>query len=306
MDFTSVFGQMAVLFFCVVIGYVANRCRLMDGELNRRLSALVLNITAPAMMLDSVMGGAELPALSEIGSILAVAAVSYVLALAAALIIPHLLRVPQEQAGVYRFMTVFANVGFMGFPVVAAVFGEGAVFYAAVFNLPFNLLVYTVGPLFLAGGKGKAGLNWKLFVTPCMLASLATLVIALGQLRFPPLVGQAVDLLGQVTTPAALLIVGSTLAQLPVRDMLGGFRVWLMAAIRLLVFPAAIWLLLRPMVGNELVLGVAVVLAGMPVATNGTMLCLQYGGDQKLASQGTFVTTLCSVVTIPLLVSALL
>ena len=300
MDFASVFGQMAVLFFCVVLGYIANRCRLMDGELNRRLSALVLNITAPAMMLDSVMGGAELPALSEIGSILAVAAVSYVLALAAALIIPRLLRVPQEQAGVYRFMTVFANVGFMGFPVVEAVFGEGAVFYAAVFNLPFNLLVYTVGPLFLAGGKGKAGLTWKLFVTPCMLASLATLVIALGQLQFPPLVGQAMDLLGQVTTPAALLIVGSTLAQLPVRDMLGGFRVWLMAAIRLLVFPAAIWLLLRPMVGNE------VVLAGMPVATNGTMLCLQYGGDQKLASQGTFVTTLCSVVTIPLLVSTLL
>lgn len=306
MDFTHMFGQMAVLFFCIVVGYLANRCRLMDGELNRRLSALVLNVTTPAMILASVMTGEELPGWGEVGSILAVSLVSYGLAFLLAAVVPKLLRAPAEQAGAYRFMTVFGNVGFIGFPVVAAVFGDSAVFYASIFNLPFNLLVYTVGVLFLSGGKEAVKLDWKLLVSPCVLASLATLVIALGHIRFPALVGQAVDLLGQVTTPAALLIIGSSLAQLPIRTVAGTPRVWALAVLRLIVMPLLVFFLLRPFVHNQLILGIAMVVAGMPVASNCTILCLQYGGDQELASQGTFVTTLCSMVTIPLLASVLL
>lgn len=305
-DFTHMFGQMAVLFFCIIAGYLANRCRLMDGDLNRRLSALVLNVTAPAMILASVMTGEELPGWGEVGSILAVSLVSYTLAFLLSAVVPKLLRAPAEQAGAYRFMTVFGNVGFIGFPVVAAVFGNGAVFYASIFNLPFNLLVYTVGVLFLSGGTEPVRLDWKLFVSPCVLASLATLVIALGHIRFPSLVGQAVDLLGQVTTPAALLIIGSSLAQLPLKTVTGTPRVWAMAVLRLIAIPLLVFFLLRPFVQNKLILGIALVMAGMPVASNCTMLCLQYGGDQELASQGTFVTTLCSMVTIPLLASVLL
>lgn len=138
------------------------------------------------------------------------------------------------------------------------------------------------------------------------LSALATLVIALGRLRVPALAGQAIGLLGQITTPAALLIIGSSLAQLPLRSILGGPRVWAVTAVRLLLLPAVLWLILRPLVSDPLILGVAVVIAGMPVASNCTMLCLQYGGDQKLASQGTFLTTLFSLVTIPLLASLLL
>lgn len=305
-DFTHMFGQMAVLFFCIVAGYLANRCHLMDGDLNRRLSALVINVTTPAMILASVMTGDALPGWEEVGAILAVSLVSYALAFLLAAVSPRLLRAPAEQAGAYRFMTVFGNVGFIGFPVVAAVFGDSAVFYASIFNLPFNLLVYTVGVLFLSGGRERVKLSWKLFVSPCVLASLATLVIALGHIQFPALVGQAMDLLGQVTTPAALLIIGSSLAQLPIRTVAGTPRVWALAFLRLIAMPLLVFFLLRPFVHNELILGIAMVVAGMPVSSNCTMLCLQYGGDQTLASQGTFVTTLCSMVTIPLLASALL
>jgi predicted permease len=203
-------------------------------------------------------------------------------------------------------MTVFGNVGFIGFPVVSAIFGDSAIFYASIFNLPFNLLVYTIGVLFLTNGQKQGKMDWKLLVSPCVLASLVTLVIALGHIRVPSLVGEAMDLLGQVTTPAALLIIGSSLAKLPLKTVTGTPRIWGLAVLRLLVLPVLVWALLRLWLHNELILGIAVVITGMPVASVCTMLCLQYGGDQTAASQGTFVTTACSLVTIPLLASLLL
>lgn len=306
MDFSYMFGQMAVLFFVVIVGYGANKAGFLDGDLNRRLSALVVNVTTPAMILSSVMTGADLPGLGKVGAILAISAVSYALAFLAAFLLPRLMKAPRDQAGAFRFMLVFGNVAFIGFPVVSAIFGEGAVFYASIFNLPFNLMVYTIGVLMISGGRSQVKLSWRLLLSPCVLASLATLVIALGRLRVPALAGQAIGLLGQITTPAALLIIGSSLAQLPLRSILGGPRVWAVTAVRLLLLPAVLWLILRPLVSDPLILGVAVVIAGMPVASNCTMLCLQYGGDQKLASQGTFLTTLFSLVTIPLLASLLL
>ena len=105
-----------------------------------------------------------------------------------------------------------------------------------------------------------------------------------------------------ITTPAALMIIGSSLAELPFREMFSNVKVYLFAICRLLILPLLTYFIFGLFVkDNSLLLGVAVVIAGMPVATNGTMLCLEYGADEKLMAQGTFITTLLSVITIPLL-----
>ena len=108
--------------------------------------------------------------------------------------------------------------------------------------------------------------------------------------------------LGAMTTPAALLVVGSSLAEMPARELVGGPRLWVCALVRLVGAPLAVWALFRLFVPDPVMLAILVVVAGMPVATNGTMLCYQYGGDTKTMAQGTFVTTVASVATIPLLV----
>jgi hypothetical protein len=143
--------------------------------------------------------------------------------------------------------------------------------------------------------------DWKLLVSPSMVASALALVLALTNVQFPSLICDTVDFIGQITTPTALLIIGSTIAGIPLKGIAGGPRVWITAVVRLLVSPVLLWLILRGWVNNSLILGVAVVMQGMPVAANCTMLALQYDGDTTTASQGVFLTTLCSVVTIPLL-----
>ncbi len=301
MDFTSILMQMVVLFLLVIVGYVANKIGVMDNDFNRRLTNLVLTFAMPAMILDSVINSENSFSLSQIGSIVVVSIVSYAVAIALALVVSRLLRTPPDQIGILQFMLIFGNVGFIGFPVAGAIFGSDAVFYASIFNLPFNLMVFTFGVFLVAGGGSRTRLSLREILSPGVIASLLSLVIALTQVQLPAVVGDTVALLGQITTPAALLIIGSNLAKLPLRSIAGGPRIWAMSAVRLLIGPLLLWLLLRGWVSDPMILGVAVVLQGMPVASYCTMIALQYNGDSDSAGQGTFLTTLLAIVTIPLL-----
>ena len=109
-------------------------------------------------------------------------------------------------------------------------------------------------------------------------------------------------LLGNMTVPAALLIIGSSIAGIPARRMTGSPGTYVMAIFRLLVLPVSIYAILRLFGTNEQIAGIDTVLAGMPVASYGTMFCLKYGKDETIMSQGTFISTLLSVLSIPLLV----
>lgn len=301
MSFLYVFQKMVELFLIIIVGYIASKCGVMDKTARLKLTGIVLNITVPALILTSAMGQESPMAAKDILFLLLVAMASYILIFAVAFIGARLLAATPSQEGVYRFMLAFGNVGFIGFPVTQAIFGDSAVFYTSVFNIPFNLLAYSVGVMFLdAKGQGSK-LSYKLLLTPCMVASVLSIILALCQLSAPPLITDTLDMVAAITTPAALLIIGSSLAELPVREMAGSPRVYLFALTRLVILPLLTYLIFGLFVRDELLLGVAVIVTGMPVATNGTMLSLQYGADEKLMAQGTFITTLLSVLTIPLL-----
>ena len=120
-----------------------------------------------------------------------------------------------------------------------------------------------------------------------------------------PIIGESLETLGSLTTPAALLIIGSSLANMPVKELVGGFRMWLMSLFRLLVIPLITWGVFHLFISDPLLLGVVVVISGMPVATNGTILCYQYGGSTRTMAQGTFMTTVLSLASIPVLVAVL-
>ena len=203
-------------------------------------------------------------------------------------------------------MLSFGNVSFIGFPVVAAIFGERAVFYASVLNIPFNLLIFTVGVSFITGGQnGGNRLGWKLFFSPCVVASIIAIVLALCKVQTPEPVAQWFHLLGDMTTPCALLIIGASLSQIPVRDMLGTRFVYGISALRLLFVPMVVAGVFRLLGIDSFVSSVAVVLSAMPVATNGVMFCFQYGRDERVMTQGLFISTLFSVLSIPVLVALL-
>ncbi len=300
----GIFQEIVTLFAIVAVGYGAKKARFMNDEFDRMLSKLVINLALPGMILGSVLTAGALPTAAEIWLCLGISCASTLVMFAVAYGFTLLLRIPDGHRGVYRFMLCFGNVGFIGYPVLTAIFGPDALVYAAVFNLPFNFFVFTVGAWFLTqdtDGDVRVQTTWRTFVTPVMISCVAAVVLTLLGIHHAPILGDALSTLGSITTPAALLIIGSSLANLPVRDLVGGPRLWVCAVFRLLVMPAIIWAVFHSFIDGGLMFAVAIVLSGMPVATNGTMLCYQYGGNSRVMAQGTFVTTVLALASIPIL-----
>ncbi len=300
MDILHIITQMLMIFGIVLVGLFAAKRNLWAGDLDRKLSIFIMNISMPALILASVMGKDLAFENSELISLAVVAVVNYIVLIGLAYLIPHLFKVNKARLGISRFMLAFGNVSFIGYPVCDAVFGPKAVFCASVLNIPFNLLVFTIGVSFINGGKAKSAFSPRLIFSPCVIASLIAVVIAVARIQMPTPVGQWFHLLGDLTTPCALLIIGSGLSHIPVRDMLGNRFVYSMTLLRLFLLPLAVGGVLALMGVNPFVSDVAVVLSAMPVATNGIMLCLQYGKDERVMTQGLFFTTLLSVISIPL------
>ena len=302
MSFWDTLAEMLVLLFAMAAGFAANRLGILGGETDQKISRLLLCLTLPAMLVGSVCTGDALPETSVVLGTLGVAVVFYSLEFAFVLAVPPLLGGTPGQRGVWRYTLAFPNVAFIGYPVVTALFGPEALFYAVILVMPFNLMTFTLGPLLLTGAKR---FSLRQMLSPCVLASALALGLALLRLRPPEIVGEALNFVGSITVPLSLLFVGSLLAGIPLGRMLASPRLWILTAVRLLVLPTVLCLLLRWMGTESLILGVAVIQMAMPAAMNGSLLCMEYGGDAECMAQITFVSTLASIVTIPILAAFL-
>jgi hypothetical protein len=293
---------MMTLFAIVIVGYIAGKTGYMGGDFDRRLSSLVINITCPALILSSAMGG-TLPSRDMILPLLAISVVTYIVLTAVAFLLPRYLTRRREDEGPLGFALMFGNVGFMGYPVVASIFGHEAVFYAAVLNVINTFAVFTVGTILITGKSEVEGSRFQkkvLYSTPMLSAYLTMLIVALEIHHIPAAISQPLTMIGNITVPAALLIIGSSMSHLSARTLLGNRTVYLTTLLRLAVIPVAIYYLGVLLGFSPLVVCINTVVIAMPVATYGTILCLKYGRDTTFITEVTFISTLLSVVTIPL------
>lgn len=299
MDISVIISQMAVLFIILAIGYCLNRLKVMDAGSDRILTKLVLNLAMPCTIISSVLGRENGVSGRDTAFFMLMIALTFAIAFAAVIPLPAILRNRKEDTGLYRFLVVFGNVGFMGFPVTMSIFGEESAFYVALFNIPFSLLAFSVGIIMVSGKGGK--IRPGLFLNPSLIASALAILIFFLKIPVPGIITKTAGQLGQLTTPLAMLVIGSTLAAIPPSEVFTQWRLYPVSFIKLVAVPLITWMVLRLLIDDPLMLGVLVVLAGMPTATSATMICMEYGGNEKLASKGIFITTLFSLITIPLL-----
>lgn len=301
MSFIQILAQMGIIFGVVIVGYVATRLGVWKTEMNRNMSVFVLNVTCPMLIVGSVMGEGLQFSHAEIWQLIVVSLINYAVLIAGAYAVSKVWRVSADRSGLQKFMVTFGNVTFIGFPACAAIFGDRAVFYASVLDIPFNLLIFTVGLSFVTEQPIRAVFRPKILFSPCVVASVIAVILALLKVETPPTVGKFFHLVGDMTIPCALILIGATLATIPVRDMAGNKFVYGIASLKLLIMPFVVWAVFQLFDFEPFVTNVAVVLSGMPVAANGIMFCLKYGKDEHLMTQAIFLTTLLSLFTLPLL-----
>ncbi|MCI7773322.1 MAG: AEC family transporter, partial [Succinivibrio sp.] len=300
MSFLDTLSQMSALFLMVLIGYGCNRLGYMDKDFNRKFSSLILNVTAPFLILSSVMGEV-LPKPEDIAPVLTAGVLTYVFLFIFSFLISKYICKDPNALGSYRFMLIFGNINYIGFPVLDALFGTTAIFYAAVVTIPFNILIFMFGVPIITSGKGKFHFNWRTIFSPCLCTTYITIVIVCLQARMPREIAEACKLVGSMTVPGSLLIIGSTLAAVPVLKMIGNVRMYILTLIKLLAIPCILFACYKLSPLDDKYANVLVILFGMPVASIGTMLCLKNNIDGTTMSEGTFLTTLLSVLSIPLL-----
>ena len=296
---------MFTLFALVVVGYVAGKLGYLGGDFDRQLSRLVINITCPALILSSAMTG-ELPDRQYILPLLLISTLTYIVLATMAFFLPRYLTKRREDEGAIGFALMFGNVGFMGYPVVASIFGHEAVFYAAVLNVVNTFAVFTVGTTLITGKNEVEGSRFEkkvLYSTPMLAAYLTMLIVALRIDDIPQYISQPLTMLGNITVPAALLIIGSSMSQLSLRSLMGNTTVYMTTALRLAILPLAVHGLMTALGFSPFVVNINTVVIAMPVATYGTILCLKYEKDTTMITEVTFITTLLSMLTIPLLVT---
>lgn len=310
-------GQvMLTLFAIVVVGYIAGKWGYMGGTFDKKLSKVVIDITCPALILSSAMTG-ELPDRRYILPLLGISVLTYLLLTGVALLLPRFLTKKKDDEGVIGFAMMFGNVGFMGYPIVASIFGHEAVFYAAVLNVVNTFTVFTIGTMLIVGKNQESTVEEKemsrkkmlrkeLYSTPMLSAYLTMLIVALEIKDIPEFISQPLTMIGNITVPAALLIIGSSMSQLPLRALLGNGTIYATTLMRLAILPVGIHYLMTLLGFSSFVVGINTVVIAMPVATYGTILCLRHGKDTTLITEVTFITTLLAMISIPLLVTFLL
>lgn len=302
MEYMHIVSRMLMIFGVVLVGYFSAKRGIWAHELNKAMSVFVLNVTAPLLILSSVMGEGPGFTPAEVGQLVWVSLLNYAILLGGAYAVSAIWKLDTYRRGLLRFMLSFGNVTFIGFPVLMSLFGDRAVFYGAVLTIPFNVLIFTVGDEFISGtGSLRRAFRPKLMLSPCVVASLLAIVFVLFDIPTPPVMGEWCHLIGDMTIPCALLIIGSSLSRIPLRAMVGNRFVFTVAALRLLLVPMLVLTVLRLLPIDPLVANAATILTGMPVAANGIMFCYRYGKDERLMAQGIFITTLLSIFTIPLL-----
>ena len=300
MDILPIIGKMAVLVLLMLTGYGCARIGLTGPAFNQKVTPVVLNVLLVATILNSVISAETVADGVVLLEYLAAFFAMFGISLLVAWLFARLLRRNRDDEGVLRLTMMFPNNAFVGFPVVAAVFGEQAVFYAAISNIPFNVLLYTIGTAQLRR-TGKGGVEWKRIFTPPLIATLIAAALYVARIPVPHVIRETVSMLSGATIPMSMLVVGTSLGGIPVRKAFGSPRVYAAVAVRLLVVPLAAWAVLRLFFTDPVMLGIPVLIAACPTAMIITALCIVNGKDETLASEIIFTSTVLCAVTMPFL-----
>jgi malate permease and related proteins len=302
MSLSPSFIQTLVLFILMAIGFAAGKMRILDEGGSKGISKLLVNFILPALIIDSMQCPFSVERRDLAYSMLGVSFLSYAFAFPLAWLLVKAIRAKGGERGAHGFSAIFSNCAFMGFPVVEAILGKDAIFAASIANVPFQFLAFSVGPYVLARTAGKsAKLGFSSFITPAAVASIVGFSLFVGGIALPLPIGKALALLGSTTTPLSMVLIGSIVSRMDFRAAVGGWRLYATSVFRLSLFPLALFGLLYALGLRGLLLSLPVILAAMPVAANSAILAEAYGGDAETSSSLVLVSTLLSVITIPLL-----
>lgn len=306
MDIMVVFQTMLKLFLLLVLGFVLFKCHIFDEYTNKKISALIVNVASPMLIISSI-AGVEGSNKSIVFLMIGAGILMYIGFIILGKIINRLFPFPKKDWPVYECMVVFANTGFMGYPVLLDVFGQEAVFYASLIHMAFNFFVYTYAIMCLTkGDDSEFKLNFKQLLTPGIILIFVGIFIYLFDIQLPSVLMDTINSVGSLTAPLSMMMIGSSLAVYPIKNSFTDWRSYVFAFVRLMIVPFVTMIMCRLLHIDAYYANITIITNAMPVGSMVLMLATQYNANVKIVTRNIVVSTLLSVITIPIVVTTML
>ncbi|MCL2361391.1 MAG: AEC family transporter [Defluviitaleaceae bacterium] len=293
-------NSLVALILCIAVGYVLRRRRLLNDTHTSGIAELLVKVAMPSSVFMALMRPFTMELFWESIATFLITGVVYALGAVVGFFLAKVLKVGIDARKVWAFGVGFGNVGFMGLPVISAVFGAEGLFYVAMALAAFNLHSFTWG-VWIFDKSEVDGPIKVVMRNPALAATIIGFVFFLTGFRFPAALEGGIELIAGMTSPISMILIGAILAKQRLKDSLMDIKILPPAATKLLAMPVLTWLVLRWFVPNLLMLGVIVTLMAMPVAAGTVIFAEQYKGDTTTAAKLVVVSTLLCVVTVPLI-----
>lgn len=302
MDITVLINQLFQLFILMGVGYFLYKVKIMDSDFNKKLTNFVLKVTMPCVIVASVFDSSSDRDYSKIYVSFAVAAVMYLVLPIVGILVAKIIRCKPENTGIYIFMTVYSNASFMGFPVIESVLGTEALFYAAIFCMIFNVTCFSLGVKEINyPEKSEKKMSAKeILLHPGVFSAAIALVIYIINPTLPGIITGPILSVGKLTSTLAMILMGASLAKIPVKSVFNEFRPYAFVLIRQVVIPILLWPILKLCIKDAMILGVTIIVLAMPIANMAVMFAIEYDKNEGVAAKNVFLSTLFSIILLPL------
>ncbi len=298
----NVLFQVVVMFILMGVGFICSKKRILDEKAAAQMSSLLLIVVSPCVILKSFQIDFDKDMAFGLLISLSLAVIVSFVGIAVGAVFIH--TKDEEVKTVEKFSIVYTNCGFMAIPLIQAVLGSNGVFYASVFIAAFNVFLWTHGVITMKKGVSPKEILGAL-KSPSILAIGVGLILFLFSLRLPSVINEPIDYISSLNTPLAMIVTGVYVAKANLVKAFANKRIYFVCLLRLAVVPIImipVYFLFKGIVGAETIITANFIAAACPTASAALMMAARYNRATEYASQIITVTTLLSVISLPLMV----
>lgn len=313
METTIIISQIFILAIVVLIGVIAAKLKVLTTDAKDMLSKVIYNISLPLMLFTNFLKLEATPRLlANSLTVLSVSGFVILFMLLAGWVATRIFKLKGREAAVFKAHSMFGNTIFLGFPLITALYGVEGLLYASMFQLVSTIIMWTVGVVVITHGDGR---SWKKSLTrvlnPNTVATLAGFLFFLLSIKLPALIVKPLSELGSANTWLSMLYIGAMLVLADVGGLLGRRSLYLISINRLIIVPAllilifAAFALISGLSPDKLVTAVIILEASMPCMASVVIMAKELGADDHLAVGNVFVSTIISILTLPVVLMAI-
>ncbi len=287
----------SVLFLYMLIGWICRKTDLVKAAAQPSFTNFLLYVSIPCMVFQSFDMEFTMETLCRGASVLTIATISALVSLVFGRYAYNWCN-PREKC-IMKYGTLVSNSGFAGLPVIQDAYGQDGLFLGSLFIIPNRIMMWSAGISLFTDAPLKQRIK-NVMLNPGIIAVELGVLRMLFQPAIPQQLNKALSALGAMSTPLGMVIIGMILSGVSPRTVLDK-KAFILVAVRQFLFPLGTLAILRLLGTDLLTLQISVVLTGMPVGSSTAFLADKYGADAVFASKCVFISTLTSLITIPIL-----